>query len=131
MPKTEPDKPTSGGDDPLAALLDRTEAMARQRISEAKEVSPFILYETRSGPQDTLDFEPAPTASLRRAQALDIGESLREKGVPRLAVVTGAWASAPSEDKPLMRPSEDPQRIEALHIEADDSQGQFPPGYSV
>ena len=104
--------------DTLPAMLDETEDIARGQMAEFGIVAPMVFCQKSNGEKFFIAYEPAPTATQRRLVALAIGKQLREWDIVTYVVVNEVWTATTDRGEPLVKPSESPDRIEAVFLQA-------------
>jgi hypothetical protein len=107
---------------PLEAMLRRASRMAEQMFDEDGEVTSFWLAENAAGEQETIItpmvFPGGVDADeAKRMLAAKMREHFKEHNVVRYVFASEAWAAGKDWRG---RPSEDPQRKEAVVLSAED-----------
>ena len=113
-----------GNNAALEALLDEAEKMARKKHARRKPVNPTLLCEKKDGARFVLKVDyPGNTLISRQITALMFGRTMREKGVVRFCHFSESWMSVNGDE--TLRPSQDPNHIDALHLQAHDTDGEW------
>ena len=105
----------------LEQMLDQVESMVHDQMRETGKILPFLLCQKQDGETMIIGYNPLPTATQRRIQAILIGNQLRELGVVTYVVAHEVWMnSAPTLEAALAigLPSKSPDRTEAVMIQA-------------
>jgi hypothetical protein len=106
----------------LDAFLRRASRAAEDMFNDVGEVEQFFLVEDANGHRGMI-VAPSPSSAEHKDALRDkIVEMFREMRVVRYACVAKVWVSKVSKSVPfpVMRPSQDPERIEAVSILVDD-----------
>jgi hypothetical protein len=102
----------------LDAFLRRASHMAEDMFNELGEINQFFLVEDANGQQNII---VAPSSADHKDALRDkIVETFREMRAVRYACVAEVWVAVSKSPFPVMRPSQDPERIEAVSILVDD-----------
>lgn len=105
----------------LDQMLDQAQGMVHDQMRETGKVLPFLFCQKQDEETVIIGYNPLPTATQRRIQAILIGNKLREMGVVTYVVAHEMWMnSAPTMEAvhALGPPSKSPDRIEGVMIQA-------------
>ena len=105
----------------LEQMLDQAERIAHDQMNETGKVLPMLFCQKQDGETMIIGYNPQPTATQRRIQAILIGNQLRELGVVTYVVAHEVWmdfADTLEAAKSLGPPSKSPDRSEGVMIQA-------------
>ena len=81
----------------LAQMLDQVETMVHDQMNEIGEILPMLFCQKQDGETMIIGYQPKPTATQRKIQALAIGNQLRDLDVVTYVVAHEVWMnSAPT-----------------------------------